>query len=266
MTYSLAKNSHPQYVITCDINEDHHPDIITVNSQTDTISVILGYGNNTFSKQLIYSTGNDSHPSSIVADYLNNDHRLDLVVVNEDTNQIGIFFGYNYATFHNPFIYLIIDNKSPWKMVVNDFNNDHYLDIAIIFLSNASFGILLGHGNGSFSNMITYPTESHFDLWGIAAKDINNDMNIDIIIINALSNGNICVFLGYGNGSFAPMITYSTGEDSGPVDTVIDDCNNDHRLDVIVTNWYATELRMGWASPRPARPSPAQPSPWAENF
>ena len=64
----------------------------------------MGYGNKTFSKELIYSSGKDSHPSSIVANYLNNDHRLDLVVANKDTNQIGIFFGFNYATFHDPFI------------------------------------------------------------------------------------------------------------------------------------------------------------------
>ena len=202
----------------------------------------MGYGNKTFSKELIYSSGKDSHPSSIVADYLNNDHRLDLVVANKDTNQIGIFFGFNSATFHDPFINLMIDDQSPWKMVVNDLNNDHYLDIAVIFLSNTSFGILLGHANGSFSNLITYPTESDFDLWGIAAKDINNDMNIDMIIANGRFNGSIGVFLGYGNGTFGDLFLFSTNGYWGSLWISVGDFNRDNHLDIATVNSNANKI------------------------
>ena len=242
MSYSLDENSHPQCVITCDVNEDDHPDIISVNSQIDSISVIMTYGNNTFAKQLIYSTGDNSHPSSIVAGYFNNDHRLDLAVTNTGTYQIGIFFGYNYASFDDQLTYSTIGDRIPYKMVVNDFNNDHYLDVAVLFPNNANFGILFGHGDGNFSDMITYPTEPDFNLLGIAAKDINNDMNIDIILSNAWLNGNIYVFLGYGNGSFAPMVTYALQNNSGPTDIVVDDFNNDQRLDIIVINYVASSI------------------------
>ena len=53
-----------------------------------------------------------------------------------------------------------------------------------------------------------------------------------------------------------------------PTDVVLDFDDN-----LFITDSYnhrvvrsGPELRMGWASPRPARPSPAQPSPWAEIF
>ena len=104
-----------------------------------------------------------------------------------------------------------------------------------VFDDSDSFGILFGYGNGSFSNMIIYSIERGSHPMGIAAADLNNDTYIDIIVTNTEFDS-IGVFLGYGNGSFVPMRTYSTGNNSNPIDVIVDDCNNDHQLDIIVIN------------------------------
>ena len=237
MTYAISTNSQPQYVITCDINKDNCLDIVTVNSKANSISVILGYGNSTFAKQMIYSTGTDSYPSAVVAADMNNDHRLDLVVANERTDEIGIFYAFEYTSFHDQVTYQSTNDRYPCKLVVNDFNNDYYLDVAVLFYGSDSFGIAFGYGNGSFTDIRRYSTETDSQPFGIATEDFNKDSCFDIIVANT-NNDRISVFLGYGNGSFAPMMAYSTGYQSTPVDIAIGDCNNDLRLDIIVVNYF----------------------------
>jgi len=71
--YSTEDYSHPQYVITGNINNDNHLDIIITNSKHDSIGMIMGYGNGTFAPETVYPTGDDSYPSAVVLDDFNND-------------------------------------------------------------------------------------------------------------------------------------------------------------------------------------------------
>ena len=58
-------------------------------------------------------------------------------------------------------------------------------------------------------------------------------VDLDIVVANFLSC-NIGVFLGYGNGSFATIVTYSTGRHAFPLTVTVADFNNDDRLDIAV--------------------------------
>ena len=109
MTYPIGIDSHPQYVITGDINKDNHIDIISVNSKSDSISLIMGLGNGSFASQKIYSTGNGSHPSAIALGDFNNDNRSDFVIANKGTDNIGILIGFNYSSFQSQNTYARID-------------------------------------------------------------------------------------------------------------------------------------------------------------
>ena len=233
MTYSIDTDPDPQYVITCDINNDNHLDLITANSKSNSISVILGHGNGSFAKQEIYSTGDNSHPYAVASDDMNNDHYMDIVVVNEGTNSIGIFYGFNYSSFQNQGNYSIINWTDQAGIVVGDFNNDNYLDIATAFRSIDALGVLFGHGNGSFSDIIIYSTGDHSGPIDVTVGDFNNDNQSDIVVT---IRHNIGVFIGYGNGSFAPMITSSTTNDLDPVFLVDAHLNNDNYLDIVVTS------------------------------
>ena len=68
--------------------------------------------------------------------------------------------------------------------------------------------MLLGYGNGSFDNQMTYSTGANPS--SAAVGDFNNDTRLDIVVANWDSN-TVSVLLGYGNGSFANQMTYSTG-------------------------------------------------------
>jgi hypothetical protein len=241
MTYSIGTDSYPQYVITCDINKDNQLDIVSVNSKIDSISVIMGYGNGSFAEQIMYSTGNGSNPYAVAAGDLNHDNRLDFVIVNEGTNSIGILFGFNYTCFQSQQTYSSIDNLEPYNIIVSDFNNDNYQDIAAVFAGKDNLGILFGYGNGSFTSMMIYPTGNGSQPHAMAVGDFNNDGRSDIVVANS-GTSNIGVLLGYGNGSFVRIMTYSTGESSAPYSVAVGDFNNDDQLDIVVANYNAASV------------------------
>ena len=97
---------------------------------------------------------------------------------------------------------------SPRSVAVGDLNNDTRLDIVVANSDSNNVSVLLGYGNGSFHEQMTYSTGSQ--PYSVAVGDLNNDTRLDIVVANFDSN-NVSVLLGYGNGSFQDQMTYSTG-------------------------------------------------------
>ena len=142
MVYPMNADSQPQYVITCDIDQDEQLDIVSVNSKLNSISVMMGQSDGTFALETMYSTGNDSHPSAVASGDLNDDGQLDLVIANEGTDSVGVLFGFNYTTFHSSTIYSSNDSLQPLGIVVSDFNNDGFQDIATAYAGSGKVGYL----------------------------------------------------------------------------------------------------------------------------
>ncbi|CAF1424753.1 unnamed protein product, partial [Rotaria sordida] len=233
--YSISTGLFPRYVNTADIDNDNNLDIVTVNSGSDSVSVNLGYGNGSFKVSTMYSTGVGSHPCSVVFGDLNNDNRLDLIIANEGTDNIAVFIGYNYSTFHNQKAYKAIGNLGPREAVVGDFNNDSYSDVAVVFYTTNNIGIFLGDGNGSFNVFLNYSTTIGSTPYSLVVDDINKDDRLDVIVANS-GTDNVGIFLGYGNGNFAGMMTFPTGIGSRPCSVAVADFNDDGRLDIVVIN------------------------------
>ena len=233
--YSIATDSYPQYVITGDINSDNHMDIVSVNSKSNTISVIHGNGNGIFADQTMYSTGDNSHPYAVAISDFNNDQRVDFVIANEGTDSIGILLGYNYRSFQSSITYLYENTRAPNDVSVHDFNHDNHLDMVIVYRDSFNLAVLLGNGNGSFGAMTSYSTGYYSFPSKLAVNDFNGDTQLDIAVANYGSDS-VGVFLGYGNGSFTNMITYSTGAGSTPISIDVGDFNNDGLFDIVTAN------------------------------
>ena len=116
-------------------------------------------------------------------------------------------------------------------VTVGDLNGDALLDILITDAVDNTVSVLLGYGNGSFANPMTYSTGKRPS--SVTIGDLNNDSKLDIVVAN-LDGNTVSVLLGYGNGSFARQKRYSTG--GRPVFVTVADFNNDQRLDLVVAN------------------------------
>ena len=229
-------SSHPLFVTTGDFNNDNRIDIAIVNNGTNIISILLGYGNGSFQHQTNYSTGYDSLPSSLAVGDFNNDTYLDIVVANSGTNNIGIFLNYGNGTFTNQHIYTTTLNSKPLSVAVGDLNNDNILDIVVANNGSGSVGIFFGNGNGTFLSQISYTTASKTNPQYVTVNDMNKDNTLDIVIVDS-QNNHIHVLPGYGNGSFATIVTYDGVPGSMPVWIAVDDFNNNNQSDVVVVNY-----------------------------
>jgi hypothetical protein len=119
----------------------------------------------------------------------NNDGRLDIVVANSGTNNVGIFLSNGIGTFSNQTMYSTYGDSQPNSVAVLDFNNDTRLDIAVANYGSNSLGVFFGYGNGSFASQLIFNTGFDSYPFALAVGDVNNDNLTDIIATNN----------GYGN-------------------------------------------------------------------
>ena len=102
-------------------------------------------------------------------------------------------------------------------------------------------GVLLGYGNGTFANQVTFSSGyTSTPIW-ISVGDFNRDNQLDIATANYNGN-NVGILLGYGNGSFASVMTYSAGDGSLPQCISVGDFNNDNILDIAVANYGTNNI------------------------
>jgi hypothetical protein len=239
--YSIGIDSHPHYVITIDINKDNHLYIVSVNSKNDSISAIMGYINGSFAAQKMYSSGAGSRPTAVACADLNNDSRWDFVIANTGTDTIGILLGYDFTSFQTQMTYSSSNTQKPIGIVVAHLNNDNYLDIVTVSTDSNNIAVVLGYGNGSFGDMMTYSTGQGSEPKAVAVGDFNKDRHFDIAVVN-YGTSDVGIFLGFGNGCFAPIKTFSTEDDSFPSGIAVDDFDNDGQLDIAVANYGTSNV------------------------
>ncbi|CAF1361048.1 unnamed protein product [Adineta steineri] len=240
-TYSTGIQSGPVSVAVADFDNDNKLDIVVANSETNNIGIFFDYGDDTFLIQITYSTGDNSQPYAVTIGDFNNDKQPDIVVANSGTNNIGIFLNYGNGTFSSQTNYSTGNGSMPYDVAAGDFNNDEQLDIAVVNYYGCNIGIFLGYGNGTFSSQQTHSTGNQSNPRSIDLGDFNNDSRLDIAVVNYWS-GNMGVFVGYGNGTFADQITYSVPFATGPYTITIGDVNNDKHQDIIITMFFSQNI------------------------
>jgi hypothetical protein len=195
-------------------------------------------------------------PSTVVTGDFNNDGHLDIVALTTDPSSgagtAAFIAGTGYGTFGAPAAFNA--NQTPFGAVVADFNGDGNLDLGLTAGLNSDgavtpvFEVLLGNGNGTFgaplTNTVPYnPSTPPIPPDGLAAGDFNRDGIVDVVTANDLDNS-ITVFLGTGNGTFEPGVTYpvcinctaATPTGQNPVAVAVSDFNRDGIPDLAVAN------------------------------
>jgi small basic protein len=228
-----GSHSTPYMVTVGILSGDSYLDIVVANFGTNNIGIFLGLGNGSFIRQTELSTGS-SRPIFISLIDLNNDTLLDIVTVNYGTDSISILNGYGNGSFSTPITYRTGYDSLPLSLTAGDFNNDNYLDIAIVNSGTNNIGILLAKSNGTFEKQIYISTGFGSRPHSIAVGHFNDDNLIDIAVANYGTN-NIGVLLSYGNGTFANRTTYSLGSAS-PHSIGVSDFNRDNRMDIVAIN------------------------------
>ena len=239
-----------------DFNGDGKTDLVVANQCYNTtcttggLSVLLGNGDGTFQPAQSYASGGYETYAVAVGDLTGNGN-LDLVVANgcQSATQCGsgvvsVLLGNGDGTFQAAQSFAS-GGITPVAVAIADFNGDGNEDIAVAnqcetsSCSNGGLGVLLGNGEGTFQNAVSY-SSGGVTAVALAVGDFNGDENQDIVVANQCQtasncDGNVGVLLGNGNGTFKTPRSYaSRGYRAVSVATA--DFNQDGKLDLVVAN------------------------------
>ncbi len=203
-----------------DFNDDRIQDIIVSNAAGPDYSILLSDGLGGF--QMPIDIPNGGATSFVLADF-NQDGNIDIA-----TNVGSILFGSGQFTFNAPVKYNFAG--APDKIDTADLNNDNILDL-VANESNGIIQVLLGLGNGLFTNKITTPAGNQ----DFFISDVDNDGIKDILsCYNDFGNGISKIFFlkGSGNGNFSSTVILNLNIKAN--DVFLEDLNNDGKKDMIV--------------------------------
>ena len=172
----------------------------------------------------------------------NDDSRLDIVVANSATDNIGLLLGYGNGTFLRQTTYDTGIRSRPYAVAVGKFNNDSQLDIVVANFGTNSIGVLFGDGQGNFASPKFTSLGSSRPL-SLAVGDLNQDNKLDIAVAN-YGTLDIIILIGFNDGSFRIKAFYNMGYDSIPYSIVLADFNNDERLDIATVNYGTSDLAV----------------------
>ncbi|CAF0880594.1 unnamed protein product [Rotaria sordida] len=230
--YSTGFSSRPYSIAIGDLNNDTQMDIVVTNSGNENLGIFLGHGNSSFATQIIYPIGVGSSPGHVIMDDFNRDNWLDVAITDDNDDNIIILIGNGSGTFSTQLTYFTGSGSKPSALAVGYFNNDKYLDLAVANRGRDTIGIFFGLDYTSFKHQELCDAGMDSSPDSLAIGDFNNDGHLDMVT-TLYYGGKLGVFLGYGNGSFTPLSTYSDMQFSQPRAVTVGDVNNDNQLDII---------------------------------
>jgi hypothetical protein len=248
-----AVGKQPVFIVATDLNGDGRLDLVTADGFSQSLTVLLGNGDGTFTAAARPATGN--YPDGIAVGDFNQDGIPDLAVTNYYDSTITILLGKGDGTFTAAAGLTTPDDVR--QIVTGDFNRDGVLDLAIS--NDNSVTVFLGNGDGTFTTRGTFNTGNGPN-YSLAVADLNGDGKLDLVTTNEADN-TLSILTGNGDGTFTASSTPATG--TQPTAVTIADFNGDGIPDLAVVNQGAAVLTILLGDGEggfTAAPSPAVPS------
>jgi hypothetical protein len=148
-----------------------------------------------------------------VADF-NGDGKADLAVVEQMTNQVGLFLNDGNGGFGPRADFDV--GSTPASGVAGDFNGDGLVDFAVVNTAEqpATIGVLPNDGAGGFGPMIRYPTSQ--GATAVITSDFNADGRLDLAVVSSAGrNSALGILYGLPDGGFSSQVSLPTGPNLG---------------------------------------------------
>jgi hypothetical protein len=220
-----------------DFNSDGYLDLAFTQNDSDFPGIFVysgnGHGGFTFGGGGINVNG-----SGVVAGDFNGDGIQDLAVLNYLLQQppfqsgpVGIVLGTGGGSFIETATQPTTTLVNPAWVTTGDFNGDGILDLAFADSGSTALTVLLGNGDGTFTQKTGQPDAGQTTKF-VATADLNGDGKLDLVLVD--SSNAVLIYLGNGDGTFQTPLEVAAG--NGANQLAIGDFNGDGRLDIAVAN------------------------------
>jgi hypothetical protein len=141
---TTGAGSYPRDVAVADVNGDGRLDVLTANSGSNTLGVLLGNGAGGFTLQAnLPTTGAGSNPFSVAIADVNGDGRLDALTPNFGSNTLGVLLGNGAGGFTLQANPPSTGGNSPRSVAIADVNGDGRPDALTTNYDSSTLGVLL---------------------------------------------------------------------------------------------------------------------------
>jgi len=188
--------------LIADQNGDGKMDVVTVDSSSNSLSLLLGDGTGNFGERLFPFVDPEVVPrgsSDILTEDFNNDGKQDLVVLVPGSNLVE-YQGNGDGTFHYMGYFDIY--YYPEGMGAGDFNHDGNKDLFVAVPGMSAGWLFTGRGNGYFDR-IHQPTSTGHQ---IISGDFDNDNDDDLAMLMDFEfeggSGGVVLYALLETGSF----------------------------------------------------------------
>jgi hypothetical protein len=228
----------PWDLAAADLNADGRPDLVTASGEgRGRLVWFFNDGGGRFHRAGSFRLT----AAAVVAGDVNGDGVVDLVTVTEARRDFAVLLGRGEGTFGPP-QRSAGDRDGANDVELGDMNGDGRLD-AVLVTGRDKLAVRLGNGDGTFGpERATPASDGGENMLDVTLADLDRDGRLDAA--TASYYGNVGVFAGRGDGTFAPRRDYTT---IGKADSVtVADYDSDGTLDLAVSGYdYIPFVRRG---------------------
>jgi hypothetical protein len=235
---TLATGVHPNFIAAGDFDNNGTTDLaITNGSVLRDLTLFFNDGTGTSWTTTTLSTEGDADLVAVVAANFSpsTDSNIDLLILKD--SGAADFYEVWQGNGAGAFTEISSGNTGslPIFAAAGDFNGNGNVDIAIVNYYGDTPTILLGNGDGTFSEApgslvtLTQPR-------AIAVGHLNGDAYIDLAVTN-LGDNTVSILLGNGDGTFSAAANVASS--GGVAGIVISDFDGDGKNDIAVAKFNA---------------------------
>jgi hypothetical protein len=218
----------PCSIAIADFNGDQKLDIANCNDGGNSVTVVLGNGDETFSYTRAWGTGDA--PRGIAVGDFNGDGKEDIAATNQLDNTVSVLLGNGDGTFYSR-------PDADWFAgvipAVADFNGDGKVDLLTSGGVYNTLSLMLGKGDGTFEPRVDFEPGTGPGVTG----DFNHDGKPDFAVVvpcdSSCISSFVRVYIGNGDGTFKPHVDYAVPFTANFLAAA--DFNSDGQLDLAVT-------------------------------
>ena len=135
--------------------------------------------------------------------------------------------------------------QGPGSIAIADVNRDGHPDIIVANETSGTLTVLLGDGEGHFTQAAGSPVACGRSPNDIAVGDFNGDGNPDLVVANT-ETPYLTILLGDGKGGFkpSPHSPFDTHSHPHVHGVAVGDFNGDGKLDVVTDSWGQNQILM----------------------
>jgi hypothetical protein len=229
-----------------DFNNDGKADLAETSDFDNTVIVLLGNGDGTFTPAIGSPIHVGNYPEAVKTGDFNNDGILDMAVANANDNTVSILLGNGDGTFTAAAP--VSTGGFPFYLAVADFNHDGAADLAVSNEADSTVSVLLGNGDGTFTAAPGSPIPGfNYNPAQIVAADFDGDGFPDLAVADFIpvnqnppivnQQSNVVIMLGNHDGTFHPGPGSPITVGLYAVALAAADFNQDGHTDLAVDNY-----------------------------